>query len=59
MNETENIRQYTTSLESHLLRLAEEEGLLGKQLLETDDLTELFSSVTKAYLVDAIPDFET
>ena len=51
MNETENIRQYTTSLESHLLRLAEEEGLLGKQLLETEDLTELFSSVTKAYLV--------
>ena len=46
MNETENIRQYTTSLESHLLRLAEEEGLLGKQLLETEDLTELFSSVT-------------
>ncbi len=58
MNETENIRQYTSSLESHLLRLAEEEGLLGKQLLETEDLTELFSSVTKAYLVDAIPDFE-
>lgn len=58
MNEAENLGQYTQALEDLLLRLAEEEGLLGKQLLETDDLTELFPELAKAYLADAVPDFE-
>lgn len=44
MNEAEKLQPYTEALEQILLRLAEEEGLLEKQLLETDDLTELFPS---------------
>ena len=58
MNEAEKLQPYTEALERILLRLAEEEGLLGKQLLETDDLTELFPELTQAYLGDAVPDFE-
>ena len=42
MNEAEKLQPYTEALERLLLRLGEEEGLLGKQLLETDDLTALF-----------------
>ena len=58
MNEAEKLQPYTEALERLLLRLAEEEGLLGKQLLETDDLTALFPELTQAYLGDAVPDFE-
>ena len=39
--EKEYLERYTGELEALLLRLAEEEGLLEKQLLETEDLTEL------------------
>lgn len=58
MNEAEKLQPYTEALERLLLRLGEEEGLLGKQLLETDDLTALFPELTQAYLGDAVPDFE-
>ena len=58
MNEAEKLQPYTEALEQILLRLGEEEGLLEKQLLETDDLTELFPELTQAYLGDAVPDFE-
>lgn len=58
MNEAEKLQPYTEALERLLLRLGEEEGLLRKQLLETDDLTALFPELTQAYLGDAVPDFE-
>ena len=48
MNEAEKLQPYTEALERLLLRLGEEEGLLGKQLLETDDLTALFPELTQA-----------
>ena len=54
----EYLERYTDELEGLLLRLAQEEGLLGKQLLETEDLTELYLDVVKPYLGDAVPDFE-
>lgn len=59
MNKQEEyLERYTGELETLLLRLAEEDGFLGKRLLETDDLTELFPAVVKPYLGDAVPDFE-
>ena len=56
--EKEYLERYTGELEALLLRLAVEEGLLEKQLLETEDLTELFPEIAKPYLGDAVPDFE-
>ena len=54
----EYLERYADELEGLLLRLAREEGLLGKQFLETEDLTELYLNVVKPYLGDAVPDFE-
>lgn len=59
MNKQEEyLERYTGELEALLLRLAEEDGFLGKQLLETEDLTALFPAIVKPYLGDAVPDFE-
>lgn len=59
MNKQEEyLERYTSELEALLLRLAEEDGFLGKQLLETEDLTNLFPEIVKPYLGDAVADFE-